>query len=100
MAPPASRVISSDQNFWNEVGLKPFTIQVGSFLKMVNARNLSNQLRSKSFSSDVETFSSGGVEQFRVLVGNFVTRSEATKFATQLSENEKLPVYVRLAVGR
>jgi len=100
VAPPASRVISSDQNFWNEVGLKPFTIQVGSFLKMVNARNLSNQLRSKSFSSDVETFSSGGVEQFRVLVGNFVTRSEATKFATQLSENEKLPVYVRLAVGR
>ena len=65
-----------------------------------NARNLSNQLRAKSFSSDVETFSYGGVEQFRVLVGNFVTRSEATKFATQLSENEKLPVYVRLAVNR
>ncbi len=99
-APTAPRIVSSDQKFWDEVGLKPFTIQVGSFLKMVNARNLSNELRAKSFSSDVERFSFGGVEQFRVLVGNFVTRSEATKFATQLSENEKLPVYVRLAVNR
>ena len=96
----AQSVVAADQNFWGEVGLKPFTIQVGSFLKMTNARNLSNQLRAKSFSSDVETFSFRGVEQFRVLVGNFVTRSEATKFATQLSENEKLPVYVRLAVNR
>ena len=98
--PAVSQAVFSDQNFWGEVNLKPYTIQVGSFLKMVNARNLSNQLRAKTFSSDVETFSSGGVEQFRVLVGNFVTRSEATKFATQLSENEKLPVYVRLAVNR
>ena len=92
--------VPTDQNFWDETGLKPFTIQVGSFLKMTNARNLSNQLRAKSFSSDVETFSYAGVDQFRVLVGNFVTRSEATKFATRLSENEKLPVYVRLAVNR
>ena len=100
VAEVAQSVVAADQNFWGEVGLKPFTIQVGSFLKMSNARNLSNQLRAKSFSSDVETFSYRGVEQFRVLVGNFVTRSEATKFATQLSENEKLPVYVRLAVNR
>lgn len=87
----------SSGNFWNEAKLKPFTIQVGSFLRMSNARSLSDQLRGKSFTSDVETYSLGGVDQFRVLVGNFLTRAEASKFATQLSEKEALPVYVRSA---
>jgi len=87
-------------NFWNEAKLKPFTIQIGSFLRMSNARSLSDQLRGKSFASDVETYSLGGVEQFRVLVGNFLTRAEASKFATQLSEKEALPVYVRSASMR
>lgn len=97
---PQVAVLNSDFNFWDEAKLKPYTIQVGSFLKMGNARSLSDQLRSKSFSSDVETFFAGGVEQFRVLVGNFASRSEATKFATQLSEKEALPVYVRTASDR
>lgn len=87
-------------NFWSEAKLKPFTIQVGSFLRMGNARSLSDQLRSKSFTSDVETYSLGGVDQFRVLVGNFLTRAEASKFATRLSEKEALPVYVRTASMR
>lgn len=86
------------EDFFSIAKTHPFTIQVGSFLKVENAQALAQSLRSKSYTSEVESTEQAGTKHFRVLVGHFKDRRSAGKEATKLSEVEGLPVYVRLAL--
>jgi len=85
-------------DFYTRAGALPFTIQVGSFLQEVNARQLSNDLQQKGYSSAVESKLQRGVAHYRVLLGNYENRRVASKEAAQISEKENLPVYVREAI--
>lgn len=85
-------------DFYTRAGALPFTIQVGSFLQEVNARQLSNDLQQKGYSSAVESKLQRGVAHYRVLLGNYENRRVASREAAQISEKENLPVYVREAI--
>jgi len=82
-------------DFALQAGTKPFTIQVGSFLRRENAAQVRDKMLVKGFTSMVEEKFQGGTYHYRVLVGNFFSRTDATEEATRLSEVEDVPVYVR-----
>jgi len=90
-------VVHSGQaiDFDAEASMKPYTIQVGSFLSRRNAVILQERMQEKGYSSKVEEKLQGNTYHYRVLVGNFINRETATSQATKLSEVEDVPVYVR-----
>ncbi|MCJ8345268.1 SPOR domain-containing protein [bacterium] len=85
----------SVENFRTRAAMIQFTIQIGSFLKEKNAKQLRDTMFQKGFNSDVETLDRGIKTLYKVLVGNYGTRREALEAATELSESDNLPVYVR-----
>lgn len=87
--------LPSVENFRTRAAMIQFTIQIGSFLREDNAQQLRDSMFKKGFNSDVEMTSRGGKTLYKVLVGNYATRRKALEAATELSESDNLPVYVR-----
>jgi hypothetical protein len=83
------------ESFKKKSQAMPYTIQIGSFLREEGARALRNQMMSKGYDADVEEVTGRGVVQYKVLVGNFFSRREAGSLASKLSEEEKVPVFIR-----
>ena len=83
------------KDFEAESRLKPYTIQIGSFLSRRNAVILQEKMEEKGHSSTVEDKLQGSTYHYRVLVGNYASRDEATNRATKLSESDDVPVFVR-----
>ncbi|PCJ21133.1 MAG: hypothetical protein COB02_00675 [Candidatus Cloacimonadota bacterium] len=87
--------LPSVENFRARAAMIQFTIQIGSFLNESNAKQLRDKMFKKGFNSDVEAQQKGAKVLYKVLVGNYATRREALEAATELSESDRLPVYVR-----
>ncbi|MCO4783633.1 MAG: SPOR domain-containing protein [Candidatus Cloacimonetes bacterium] len=87
--------LPSVENFRTRAAMIQFTIQIGSFLREDNAQALRDSMFKKGFNSDVEVTHKGSKTLYKVLVGNYATRRKALEAATELSESDNLPVYVR-----
>jgi len=62
-----------------------YTVQVGSFSKENNARNLRDRLVKKGYDAYVEEVNLGNKKNYRVKVGKLKLRLEATQLQTKLS---------------
>ena len=64
--------------------LKTWVVQVGSFAKKTNARELRNKLRKAGFAAFVETVDEAKGKLFRVRVGPELSRESAEKIQTKI----------------
>ncbi|MFH0913316.1 MAG: SPOR domain-containing protein [Candidatus Omnitrophota bacterium] len=62
-----------------------YTVQVGSFAKMTNARNLCDKLINKGYNAYVEEAEMNGSKTYRVKVGKLKSRPEAALLQDKLS---------------
>lgn len=64
-----------------------FTVQVGCFANLENARRLANKLKSENFDSYIDELSLSGNRLYRVRVGKLKSRQEAEAIKEALSKN-------------
>ncbi len=62
-----------------------YTVQVGSFINTVNARNLRDKLISKGYDAYLQDADTNGVKTYRVKVGRLKSRPEASQLENKLS---------------
>lgn len=63
-----------------------YTVQVGSFSKDLNARNVTEKLVSSGYPAFIEEFQSAISKTYRVKVGKFVTLKEAEELSKKLTQ--------------
>ena len=78
---------------------KPFiamySVQVGAFTNIANAKSLQNSLDKRSYHCYISTQSSNGVVKFhKVLIGKFSDRKKAWSFSKKIKKAENIQTFV------
>ena len=73
------------ENFQAAVSLSYYTVQVGAFSKIENARRLANKLKALGYEAYLDELISGKGTVFKVKVGRFNNRGQAVSLDRELS---------------
>lgn len=80
---PSSLEMNLDKDLFGSADIY-YTVQVGSFVNHVNARNLQDRLISKGFDAYFEEIDTDGAKTYRVRVGKLKSRQDATQLENRL----------------
>jgi tetratricopeptide (TPR) repeat protein len=81
---PSNLEVKLDKNLYTLTDIY-YTVQVGSFVKSTNARNLCDKLINKGYDAYVQEAETNGTKIYRVKVGRLKSRLETAQLESKLS---------------